>query len=57
MDFALCQQELLGSNFQPAIPKISKKKGGTLRKAIITFITKLYKVSYESYLRGKSKRP
>ena len=40
MAFALSQQELLGSNFQPASLKSQEEKG-TLREVVMEFITKL----------------
>ena len=40
MVFVLSQQELLGSNFQPASQK-SQEENGTLREVVIEFITKL----------------
>lgn len=40
MAFVLSQQELQGSNFQPASRKSQEEKG-TLRKVVIEFITKL----------------
>jgi hypothetical protein len=38
--FVLSQQELLGSNFQPASLK-SQEENGSLREVVIKFITKL----------------
>ena len=55
MAFALSQKELLGSKFQPASQK-SQEVNGTLKEVVMEFTTKLSKVTYESYLRGKAKR-